>query len=513
MEIELKLLVNPRDIASFCSNPLLAVHATAGPRVQRLVTYFDTPDLYFRQRGAVLRVRKNGRRWIQTLKAGGQAVGGLHQRHEWESTISGPHPDFAAMRLLVDERAAGDGERALTDVKIAGQLQPIFITRIRRTVWELRLESGAEVELALDQGDVERGASRVPISEIELELKSGPPQSLFAFALEIEASTPVRVSDISKAERGFALLEPEERPAAKAAPLAFAAGATVEQGLQAIVANCLAQIHHNERGVVEGDDPSSVHQMRVGLRRLRAALQMFDEVAPGGRALQAELKWLNAELAPARDWEVLACTTLEAVETAHPEAPHMSLLRDAARRVAQDKRKHAAAAVRSRRYARLLLSIGYWLQTTRLSEALPPQQQVALAASLRATGSSRLGKLHRRLFRHDHDLQQATPDERHAVRKAARRLRYSAEFLASLYPAKQFSAFVAALIEAQDELGRMNDAAVAAELLGALSGADAGLAAGAAFINGYLACGADVASRKIGKRMKAIQRCELPRLD
>lgn len=85
-------------------------------------------------------------------------------------------------------------------------------------------------------------------------------------------------------------------------------------------AGCLAQVHANERGVVAGHDPSSVHQMRVGLRRLRSARDLFAPVIPAFPGLDDELRWIASELGAARDWEVLARSTLErAAASGHPD--------------------------------------------------------------------------------------------------------------------------------------------------------------------------------------------------
>ncbi len=509
MEIELKLLIDPDDVPSFRRNPLLAQHAIAKPRVQRLTTtYFDTPDLFFRKHGAALRVRRVARHWIQTLKAGGQAAAGLHQRHEWESRASGPRPDLAALRELVARDA--EWTSALSDATLADQLAPIFKTRFRRTIWLLRFGSDVDVELALDQGAVEHDAARVPVSEIELELKSGDPAKLFEFALELQASIPLRVSNVSKSERGFALHAPGPPVVLKAAPLQLSARASVEAGLQAIVGNCLLQIQGNETGVVQGDDVESVHQMRVGVRRLRFALRLFDQVAPCPAALRAELKWLAEALGAARDWEVLAGTTLAEVEKACRAENGLAQLRIAAQSLARENWKQAATAVSSERYSRLLLALGYWMQTAHAQETLPPAQQAVLAAPL-AKFSARMLKLwHAKLLKQGGRLQRATPESRHQVRIVTRRVRFAAEFFVSLYPPRRMRPYVKTLIALQDELGRLNDAAVASGLLRHLAQADAGLAESAGFVNGYLSSGAQRGARNLDKRWKKFEQIERP---
>jgi len=275
MEVELKLLLDPAPAAALRRHPLLRQHAIAKPRQQLTSIYFDTPDLHFRRHDAALRVRKvsesggHTQHWVQTLKGGGQVAAGLHQRAEWESRVGGPQPELGALIALVGPGSAW--AKVLSAQALTQRLTPIFTTRVRRTTWLLRLPQGDEIELALDQGTMQHDAAQEPISEIELELMSGDPARLFDVALALLKTVPLRVGNVSKAERGYALHAPQPPAVVEAAPLELAPGLTVEQGFQAITRHCLAQLQGNEAGVAQGHDPESVHQMRVGLRRLRSA--------------------------------------------------------------------------------------------------------------------------------------------------------------------------------------------------------------------------------------------------
>jgi triphosphatase len=188
MEIELKLLVPSNLAPALRRHRLLKEYATSEPHAQIMTdTYFDTPDLHLRRCNAVLRVRRVGdAHWVQTMKGGGSVDGGLHRRHEWESRLGGPAPDLALLRDVVDRKSAWG--RLMRSPVVEDQLSPIFSTQVERMVWELRLPQGDEVECVLDQGRLERDDATVPISEIELELKSGQPAHLFDFALAVRAA-------------------------------------------------------------------------------------------------------------------------------------------------------------------------------------------------------------------------------------------------------------------------------------------------------------------------------------
>ncbi|MFD2271761.1 CHAD domain-containing protein [Undibacterium arcticum] len=345
---------------------------------------------------------------------------------------------------------------------------------------------------------MQHGATRVPISEVELELKSGDPGELFDLALQLQNAVPLRVGNISKAERGYALYAPQPPAVVKAARLELSSKLTVEQGFQIIVGNCLTQVQGNETGVAQGSDPESVHQMRVGLRRLRSALGLFAQVAPCPAALQAELNWLATELGAARDWEVFAGSTLTVVASACPDEPDLSQLQQAALAVAQENRQQAAAAVGSVRYAHLLLSLGGWTQGTRWRDLLADPER-ALAAPLAEFAAQTLTLCHGKLKKRGKRLRDGTPQVRHRVRIAAKKVRYATEFFQSLYPAKWARPFVEALTTLQDALGWLNDAAVAQGLLRHLAHSHPDVAYSAGFVRGYLSVSTERDVRKLGK--------------
>lgn len=91
-----------------------------------------------------------------------------------------------------------------------------------------------------------QGDTHEPISEVELELKAGAPGALFDLALQLQEQVPLRVGNLSKAARGYALQAPVAAAAVKAGPVVLGPEMTVEEGFRVIVSNCLTQMQDND---------------------------------------------------------------------------------------------------------------------------------------------------------------------------------------------------------------------------------------------------------------------------
>lgn len=498
MEIELKLLVTPQGAAALRQHPLLHQYAQAAPVELYLSgTYFDTPALDIRHHEAGLRVRRSEQNWVQTLKAGGSVTGGLHSRHEWESPVIGPRPDLTTLRDLVDRKS--EWGMLLRQPALTADLTPIFSTQVTRTVWNLRLPQGALVECVLDQGEIQREERRAQISEIELELKSGDAIHLFDFALVLLQDIPMRIGNLSKADRGYALFAPQAPAAVKACALTLSRRMTVEAGFQAIVANCMAQVTANEIGVAEGHDVESLHQMRIGLRRLRSALDLFRAVVQLPPALQQEIEWLSQQLGAPRDWDVLAGSTLPPLVRKEPQENRIAAIILAALGRAHELHEAAATAVASPRYTRLVLGFTRWVQGREWRQPMSSGVKQRLTAELTDFASAALTHAQRRLRKRAVGLQGASAATRHRVLVAAKKVRYASQFFAFLYPTAAGRAYVKALSRLQDRLGQVNDAAVADRLLKELQEDRLEYAANVGYVRGYLASQARRDARQIAK--------------
>jgi inorganic triphosphatase YgiF len=459
VEVELKLALPQSQAATFVK--LMARRRTAPVQQALLTRYFDTPDFALAAQGIALRVRRVGRRWLQTLKTEGVRHGGLSQRAEYEEAISGRTPDWSRFPAEA---------QALVPEALRARLAPVFETEFKRTTWQLVGAHGTAIEVALDVGEVRAGVHRQPLCEIELELKSGQPDALFALALEWSTQLDYLPLDISKAERGVRLALEQRAAPVRTMPLALKKNLSVEDGFAAVCQDCLTQFQANLPGVMDSDDIEYVHQARVALRRLRAALRVFRKVCEVPEALLASLRTLAAALGPARDWDVLCGETLPPIAAHYPDA----VVRQQGLAVLETKRAEVRAAMRATleqaRPGAWLLAFQRWLllrgwRLNAAGRAAPEAQRFVQLSPLREWARRALRTGQRPVVRSARAFDELDAAQRHRLRIAIKRLRYAAEFFQGLFGGRRYSRYQLALRNAQDSLGRSCDAQVACGLL------------------------------------------------
>ncbi|CAG2155207.1 hypothetical protein LMG31506_05328 [Cupriavidus yeoncheonensis] len=446
--------------------------------------YFDTPDFLLRRNGAALRVRRNGDQIVQTLKSSGEQRGGLFEREEYESSLKEAKPDLEALRAAVPKSSPLSA--VLKNGSLSDRLVPIFRSTVSRRLWTLKLESGEEIEVALDSGKITAAQQTRSFSELELELKAGDPRCLTEVGLRLIDKVPMSLSMQSKSDRGYELLVSDSRPAVKAQPIALKMKDTVKEALCKILQNCLDQVHANAPLVATGHSPEGVHQMRVGLRRLRSALDMFDDVITTPTAIADEINWIADELGQSRDWYVLAHLTLPQVDAGEDKRDQVAEATAAAAEIAQARHAKATAAVQSPRYARVALTLDQWVAAPPWRDASDETRKL-LERRVGAFADRIVHKRHRKLVRRGRGLHKLDTHHRHRARIAAKKLRYAAEFFADLFKQKSLKPYRIVLAKLQDDLGWGNDMAVADRLLDHLQRHHRKASDGASYARGFLA--------------------------
>jgi triphosphatase len=239
-------------------------------------------------------------------------------------------------------------------------LEPVFVNKTKRASWMLELADGVQVECALDTASCSAATAGVQVRELELEMKEGDPARLYELARQVHEALPVRIENVSKAERGYALAGAVAPRAVKAAAVSLKRKASMGEALAAILRNCLEQMQANEHGVLAGE-VESLHQMRVGLRRLRAAMAMVRDLVQLPAPLAGDVEWLAGELGDARNWDVFIESLLPGLPLPDEHKPALARVEAAAREEAERHRARVRGAVGSPRYTGLMLGLGAWV--------------------------------------------------------------------------------------------------------------------------------------------------------
>ena len=450
IEFELKFQVDAQHRAAVES----AVARGRSQRTRLQARYFDTADGALAAHRLVLRVRKEGKQWIQTAKAPADET---LQRHEHNvELITERASEIPAPRI---ERHVGTpvGELIAKALRAAGHdpadavLVPLHLTDIRRTTREMRT-GDALVELAFDRGEVRAGERSHTVCELEIELKSGSPQSLLELARRWRIRYGLWLDTVSKSARGERLAKDiEYGEAVKASVPKLSGDPSGAQVFRAVLNSCLAQILPNASEVAAGStDPEHVHQLRVGIRRLRTAMREMAELAPSiDPAWEPALVNAFRALGRQRDRDHLQQTVQPQIEAVGGPGIDWHDASDAAWPT-------PAEVVRTAAFQLVLMSL--------IGASLPSEEPAGESrdadAPARKPLRARLSKLHRQVVRDGRRFDALEVDEQHRVRKRLKRLRYLGEFVAPLFGhgAKRY---LKALSPAQDALGTHNDAAAA----------------------------------------------------
>lgn len=440
-EIELKFLVPAASRAA-----LAAELAGQGEpkRVLLAAAYLDTPDLRLARAGLAWRMRREGGRWVQALKAAGA---GALERFEHEVVRPGAQPDAQAHAGSARGQALVELlDQAREDGLDAGVR---FQTQVRRLVRRVRTR-GAVVDIALDEGRLIAGGEVRRLREVEFELVSGSTLAMLGLVERWRRRFGLVLDPRNKAERGHALARGEpEAPLRKAAAPRYAKDASAAGALGAVLDECLDHIGRNVIGLAEGDPAQRsehVHQCRVGIRRLRSALKAFEGWVAGPPAgLVDGLRALFAALGAVRDREVLGSGV--AADLARAGSPPLALPGDA---TASDP----ATLARHAETQRLLLACITW-RTTLTQAAEPPDDP------LKRLARHRLRRWHQRIAADGPAFDALDGAALHALRKRVKRQRYALEFFAPLLPRKPAARHLQALSTAQQALGGINDLVVA----------------------------------------------------
>lgn len=424
--------------------------------------YLDTANHALARNGIALRLRRCVGRWELTLKYAGRQRGAVYERPEFTVPLpTRPHLPF---------RLTEDTFRWRLAAIVAGRdLETSVVTDIRRRRIDVlapgaAADSPAIAELALDRvrvGGAEPDKGTAEYCEVEVEATGGSRQDVAAVARNLRRTFHLTVSRATKLARGLELLY--GRAATDTGLAVLEAHDTVEQTARKIVSRLLRRLRRCDPGARLGDDPEALHDMRVATRRLRAAVRALEAGFSASRRgfFLRELRWLGQTLGGVRDVDVQLANVRSFAAGAPPG--HRTGLRKLIEYLEREREVRRTAMLSdldSDRYVTLVLSLEEFADGPARSRVLAAREHIAVA------GRRAIKRAFRRLLKRGQRVEAAAPapEDLHALRIRAKRVRYLMEFMREL-TGKPGRRLTRQLVRLQDLLGAYHDAVVAADFV------------------------------------------------
>ena len=273
----------------------------------------------------------------------------------------------------------------------------------------------------------------------------------------------------SLAKAGAVALTPADLSPHLAVEPALAATDSAAKAFKLIARSAMVQASANAAVLARARRPEALHQLRVGLRRLRGALSLFKPMLADGEiaGVSSELKWITGELGPARDLDVFLSDSYRPLLEPHRDWPELANLGHVLREARTKAYDRAQAAVTSSRFGVLLHDVSAWIEAGAWSADSDPKQTALRARPIGRLAPELLDQARKRVVKHGRKLEALTPDARHRLRIHAKQLRYATGFFGSLYreeTPKALKRFAEETRRVTSALGAQTDIAVAAGL-------------------------------------------------
>ncbi len=423
------------------------VDSGAPKRSEQHLDFLDTADFALRARDLVCTVER------------GEHGGGASPGPQHRST------------LIRHERRGGWVEAIAIEPTVLDSDFIVYASaQLERTDWRVETAHGV-ISICALHGRLRTASGPHPLDSISLSVEGDDAAALVGFAHTLSAGLGARCAlRITARPLGLQVMDSVRTrppPVVHASRFELTATMNCEQAFTHIVHQCVTLYCDNEQGLVHGDDPESVHQARVALRQLGSALSLFKPMlaASPTEHLQAQLRWLAHSLGAVRDWEVLRTETIRATPDHVLNDTQRDAIDDAVGIRITAARQALARAVRSARYGKLQLLLTEWVVASPWREPAGSINAAQLQQTVGEYAHRELERRRARLLRRARRLGRATDEQRHELRIAAKKLRYSVDFLGSLYEAAAVAAYLRPLRRVQDVLGALNDIHVAHERL------------------------------------------------
>ncbi|NVJ61165.1 MAG: CYTH domain-containing protein [Gammaproteobacteria bacterium] len=374
-ELEVKLIAEQQQVKQLLEATFPDVQSIDQWRSSDLKnTYFDTANFKLRELKIGLRIRVDGDKLIQTVKASGRAIGGLHERNESEVELSEFKIDVDKvedpyLKILLEEAETEDGE-----------FDRVFTTNFKRYRNCVYFEDGTEIEIALDVGHVFYEDESSPISEVELELLRGDAKHLFRLSRFLISEYGFSISNASKARRGYALCSNLPVTHRRMSTIELSQGTEAEKAFEIICYSGLKHWQYYEQFLDSSLAPEAILQMYRALLFVQHVYQVFGALIP--RHATSDLR---------ANWEWVAEIISRIVDVARERHHLQQMLQDDLATEAQldiamkknkadlnDAIKQFKRLQQSERYNLVMLGISEWLFFKNWREFIKESEQERL---------------------------------------------------------------------------------------------------------------------------------------
>lgn len=449
LETEIRFAV-PRDLDSTVERFLFSA-ASGGTEFNR-TTYFDTPDSLLWRNGIECRVTATGAGFRQTVKnrvAGGSAF----WRNEQEICIDVEQPYLPMLQAAVANDIAG---------RLApGSIHPRFRVEINR---RRKVVGGGEfpVEANHDVGCIIDGDRAIEFDEVEVKSRRGA-SGFTETCLDFLDGAPCGLQTEGRAARGFRLLTGEPPAPVHAEFVHVPPETPTPEAISMILRGAFAQALANQAALIRTGHPESIHQMRVGLRRLRSVLSAFAPVLALSETdgLIAATKTLFARLGEIREADVFATETIETIPDALIAGRARDTLLREVRRYRDGTYADVIETIGGPEFARFAVRWHQWIEGERWLRDGNPVDRLMIRRPISQFAEGRLDEMRGKLLRRGRRASRGTLEDWHRLRLAAKKLRYAGEPLLLVQHAEPDGGGKARLTKSmarlQDDLGQFND--------------------------------------------------------
>ncbi len=420
--------------------------------------YLDTPDHALNKAEIALRLRREGRRWLQVAEGRGSRTDAAPGAADQEVPAPGGR---ARLDAIPDPGLRDEVLQRVNGTAVV----PFGESVIQRSTTEVSLGDGTRVALAIDVGRIRAEGRSAELREAEIALVEGDSGGIFDLARVLFPEGGLAFSQLPLSARAYMLAEEGRIEPTLAARNAGAAGVEpawiAERAARDCLRDCLGQIATNILVVCRLDDAEGPHQLRVGLRRLRSVFSAYKSAlsSPEMARLNGEARWLGKQVGALRDLDVVAGDIVGKEAARHPDEPALAALADALARQAAERRQEVRRLLVGQRSQSFLIDLAQFIETRGWLVPADFEQTARLATPVVKLAVRSLNKRWKKVSKAARGLEMLDAEHRHALRKELKKLRYGVEFFGPLFPERRLDAFLKRLKKLQTVFGDLNDAA------------------------------------------------------